>query len=258
MNTLQELRAKPHLSASALSTMLRCPLQYKFRYIDRLPETTASPDLLFGKAVDLVIEAYFAAYLAKKRRLPAEALIELFNEQWKKAVDEETRPITYKEGASFETLRQTGISIMTVVAEKLDPSTIKGTKHAFSLDIPDVDVPVIGELDGREDKAIVEIKTAARKYSEGQVGDNLQFALYGLYLNDAEAVDATTVRIFVLTKTKSPELQICERKIDHRQDNRTVALIQALWKAIQAGNFYPVPNHLCGYCAYRKNCARWA
>ena len=42
---------KPHLSYSAISTYLTCPLKYKFHYIDQLPPAFTSSSLAFGSSI---------------------------------------------------------------------------------------------------------------------------------------------------------------------------------------------------------------
>jgi CRISPR/Cas system-associated exonuclease Cas4 (RecB family) len=62
----------------------------------------------------------------------------------------------------------------------------------------------------------------------------------------------------VLTKTKTPELAIHPVAIGPSQVERTKRLAERVWRAIQAGHFYPNPSPLnCGNCPYRGPCRAW-
>jgi hypothetical protein len=50
------LTGRDYVSWSALSTFRTCPLKYKFRYVDGLPEEGVSSALVFGTGIHTAIE----------------------------------------------------------------------------------------------------------------------------------------------------------------------------------------------------------
>ena len=62
----------------------------------------------------------------------------------------------------------------------------------------------------------------------------------------------------VLTKTKSPDIAVHEVTFDAEMLNRTLRIIEHVWKSILSENFYPVPSLMnCSSCPYRQRCTTW-
>ncbi len=59
---------RDYVSWSALSTYRTCPLKYRFRYVDRLPEEFVSAALVFGTGIHTAVEQHFQMMLAGKNR----------------------------------------------------------------------------------------------------------------------------------------------------------------------------------------------
>ena len=128
------------------------------------------------------------------------------------------------------------------------------------LEVPEVGA--MGELDAivefaRKHRFVVEIKTAARRWSAGQVDSDLQGSLYaeavsqlGMVPEGSEAV----VRYEILVKNKKPVLdsQLAVRRPGDRKMAMTIAA-HAL-KAIEGDAFYRIPGWSCSGCQYRKQC----
>ncbi len=55
---------RDYLSYSAVRTFQGCPLKYRFRYIDGLPEDCVSSSLVFGSAIHSAMEFFFSQQLA--------------------------------------------------------------------------------------------------------------------------------------------------------------------------------------------------
>lgn len=70
------------ISYSALDTFQRCPLQYKFRYIDKIP-TPKRPELFFGGLIHKIVQEA----LKKDPALPSlEELLAMLKENWDEEV----------------------------------------------------------------------------------------------------------------------------------------------------------------------------
>ena len=45
---------------------------------------------------------------------------------------------------------------------------------------------------------------------------------------------------------------------DPQRIDRTRAVVECVWRAIEAGHFFPTPSPItCGSCPYRKPCRAW-
>jgi CRISPR/Cas system-associated exonuclease Cas4 (RecB family) len=62
----------------------------------------------------------------------------------------------------------------------------------------------------------------------------------------------------VLTKTKNPGVDLYEVPVDGKRTDRTKRIVERVWRAIEAGTFYPAPSpQQCSSCAFREPCRRW-
>ena len=64
----KKLTGRDYISWSAISTFRTCPLKYKFRYIDGLPEESVSSALVFGTGIHTAIEQHFQAILSGEEK----------------------------------------------------------------------------------------------------------------------------------------------------------------------------------------------
>ena len=46
------------LSASAIETYLACPLKYRMSKIDKIPQTSSKPELVFGNIIHKVLQRF--------------------------------------------------------------------------------------------------------------------------------------------------------------------------------------------------------
>ena len=60
----QRITGRPYVSWSALSTFRTCPLKYRFRYVDGLPEESVSSALVFGSGIHTAVEQHYQAILS--------------------------------------------------------------------------------------------------------------------------------------------------------------------------------------------------
>ncbi len=105
---------------------------------------------------------------------------------------------------------------------------------------------------------IVDFKTSRSRWSAEQVAESSgQLLLYSQLAGDL-ASKPVKLSFVVLTKTKTPDVSVHEVAFDARLLDRTLNIIEHVWKSISAGNVYPVPSMMnCPSCPYRKRCAAW-
>jgi putative RecB family exonuclease len=62
----------------------------------------------------------------------------------------------------------------------------------------------------------------------------------------------------ILTKTKDVIVDRHRMPVDAAQVTRTKRVVQNVWQAIDAENFYPAPSAMsCPSCPYREQCRAW-
>ena len=74
---------RDYLSYSAVRTFQGCPLKYRFRYIDGLPEDCVSSSLVFGSAIHAAVEFYFTEQLAGEVEPSLDELLDVYQQSWR-------------------------------------------------------------------------------------------------------------------------------------------------------------------------------
>jgi putative RecB family exonuclease len=78
----RKLTGRDYISWSAISTFRTCPLKYKFRYIDGLPEESVSAALIFGTGIHTAVEQHFQAALYGEEPPDVERLMFAYRSAW--------------------------------------------------------------------------------------------------------------------------------------------------------------------------------
>jgi putative RecB family exonuclease len=77
-----KLTGRDYISWSALSTFRTCPLKYRFRYLDGLPEESVSSALIFGTGIHTAVEQHFQAQLSGEPKPDLGALLFAYRSAW--------------------------------------------------------------------------------------------------------------------------------------------------------------------------------
>ena len=244
------------LSPSRAGDFMACPLLYRFRVIDRLPEPP-SPAAARGTLVHAVLERLFDEPAA--RRTP-QAARDLVDPQWDRLVAEEPelagvfgdaeqhaawlaeargmldRYFTLEDPTRLEPAHRE-LSVQTVLTSGL---TLRGY-------IDRLDIAASGEI------RIVDYKTGTAPREEYEAKALFQMRFYALVLWRTRGVVPRLLQLIYLGNG-----EIVRYAPDERDLLATERKINALWAAIvrarQAGDWRPRPSRLCDWCSHRAIC----
>jgi CRISPR/Cas system-associated exonuclease Cas4 (RecB family) len=264
--SLEQMREGLHLSASALKTFLSCPWKFRLRYVDGAKPEFQPSALILGKAVHAALAEHHLS-LMKEKRLAPDAVLTCFDENLNREAEIDL-PIQFKGCEALDSLRQTGRGLVEVYLEEAKTGKILAVEQPFQTSLVDprtgeeLEPKLVGyfdliEEDENGDISVVEIKTAARKWSAGQVELDLQGSLY------AEAVSRSglapdgrdaRLRYDIIVKNKTPILD--QQRTIRSPEERHMALCIAVdaLKAIEGNAFYRNPSWACSGCRFRKRC----
>ncbi|HEX8969968.1 RecB family exonuclease [Oryzihumus sp.] len=248
------------LSPSRASDFMQCPLLYRFRVIDKLPEPPSAAAAR-GTLVHSVLERLFDLP-APERTLAAAA--GLVAPQWEALVEAEPDLASLVDGSSPEALTawfQESVALIErwftledptrlepaerelYVETELDGLTLRG--YVDRLDVaPTGEVRVVDYKTGRspselfEAKALFQMKFYALVLwrLRGEVPRLLQL----VYLGNSEIVRYAP---------DETDLLATERKLK--------ALWQAIERAASTGDWRPNKSRLCDWCEHRQLCPAW-
>ena len=247
------------LSPSRASDFMQCPLLYRFRVIDRLPEKP-SEAATRGTLVHAVLERLFDAPAAERTAPSARALIP---GQWDKLL--ESRPELaglFEQDPDGERLAG-----WLAEAERLverwfsleDPTRLEPAERELSVETElDSGLRLRGVIDRIDvapsgDVRIVDYKTGKAPRPEYAEGALFQMKFYALVIWRLKKVVPRRLQLVylgsgdVLTYDPVPaDLERVERKL--------LALWDAIRLATETGDWRPRPTKLCGWCDHRTVC----
>lgn len=259
----QQLTGRNYLSYSAISTYQRCPLAYYFRYVAALPEQAVSSSLVFGGAVHRAVEHHFRQLLAGAAAPSLEMLMDEYLAAWEQYDLQTVRFGKDENRADLATLAERMLTafqgsplarpqgIVLAVEEELRGSLVAGC--------PDL----LGRLDliveQGDDLVVTDLKTSRTRWTADHVEESAaQLLLYHELVRQFVPQSQVRLQFAVVTKTRQPAMDILPVPADGQQIERSKRTVERVWRAIEAGSFYPAPSPLqCPGCPFRDACRAW-
>jgi putative RecB family exonuclease len=249
---------RPSLSPSRASDFKSCPLLYRFRTIDRLPERKSAAAVR-GTLVHAVLEKLYDLPAAERSPEAAQALLPA---AWEELRAEPGIEELFAEGGDagpLETwLASAGRLVETYFALE-DPRRIQphGREELVEVTLPDglllrgfvdrIDVATNGAI------RVVDYKTGAMPREAFEAKALFQMKFYALVLWRTRGVVASQLKLIYLgdgdTLTYAP---------DEDELVRFERTLQAIWAAIEravaTGDFRPNKTRLCDWCDHQALC----
>ncbi|GIJ24889.1 exonuclease RecB [Micromonospora qiuiae] len=246
------------LSPSRAADFKTCPLLYRFRSIDRLPERP-TVEQVRGTLVHAVLERLFD--LPPAGRTPA-AAADLVAPQWERLVTEQPELAgLFEAGGSVdvaEFLRSAAALLEGYFAVE-DPRRLEPAERESLISaVVDDELLIRGYLD-RLDVApdgalrVVDYKTGGAPREAFEARALFQLKFYALVLWRTRGVVPRVLRLLYLR-----DAEVCDYTPDAEELVRFERTVVALWRAIEqataARDFRPRPSRLCDWCSHQAHC----
>ncbi|SDY45258.1 putative RecB family exonuclease [Amycolatopsis xylanica] len=251
-------RRRPALSPSRASDFKQCPLLYRFRAVDRLPEIPTKAQLR-GTLVHSVLEKLFA--LPMPDRVPARAK-ELLEPAWAELSAE--RPewselFADDKPEQVDKWLESALKLIDSYFGLEDPTRFEPEACELHVEIElgsgvllrgyvdRVDVAPTGEL------RVVDYKTGAAPREIGEAKALFQMKFYAVVLWRLRGIVPRQLKLMYLTDGQSLAYTPDEAEL-LRFERTLEAIWQAILKAGKTGDFRPNPSKLCGWCDHQARC----
>ncbi len=262
-----------HLSASSISTLIECPREFLYHYIQGQPPQDTSAALVLGSAVHEAIAFWYNSVKQSGTEPSLNELVEVASA----AIDAPQRaPISFKKGESIESLKsQASAMLAAFLATGYRPSHILAVELKFAMPLvnpftgetlPEVLLGTFDLVEERNGQIVVtDHKTAARIDADKVAAPDTQMALYSLAAKTLFDVDDVSLQYQFLTKSASPSvtLQTITRTDPAKEERGALTLAASASTIISLALTHPhpqlvLPKHRtwrCPTCGYRSLCA---
>ncbi|HUY32244.1 MAG TPA: PD-(D/E)XK nuclease family protein [Pirellulales bacterium] len=205
----QPADVRAYISASRLNLWLKCPLAFKFKYIDGIREPTP-PALFLGKAVHSALECYYRHRLLGLA-VTGEELARRLLETWGELVDAESmvfESVTEEQAFQRQAVELVAAYLRTVPAAEPKPLAVEVSAQAPLVDPltgEDLGIPLVGimdlVLDEEAGPLIADFKTAARNSEPLEITHEIQLSCYAYLFRHSSPVEESGLEIRSLVKT---------------------------------------------------------
>ena len=253
------------LSPSRAGDFMTCPLLYRYRTIDKLPEES-SPAAVRGTLVHKVLEDLFDLPAAERTPERAQSMVE---PAWADLIDSEPEVAEmFGEGASDEEARDL-VAWLASCRESVrryftleDPSRLEPAERELYVEtvldsrlllrgfVDRIDVAPTGEV------RVVDYKTGRAPGPMWEAKALFQMKFYALVLWRLRGEIPTMLQLIYLGSGEvlryqpdEADLRAVERKVD--------ALWGAISRAAEAGDWRPNKSPLCAWCSHQAICPEW-
>ncbi|GAA1172507.1 RecB family exonuclease [Pseudonocardia alaniniphila] len=255
-------RRRPALSPSRAGDFKQCPLLYRFRAIDRLPERPTRAQVR-GTVVHAVLERLYDLPAAQRS---LDAACELVATAWEQLCAQEPELVGQLfEGAEDPELTpwlESAAPLLEAYFQLEDPRRLEPEARELLVEtelesglllrgyIDRLDVAHTGQI------RVVDYKTGAAPRPVAEARALFQMKFYALALLHLRGVVPTQLRLMYLADTESLTYEPEEAEL--RRFERT---LDAIWQAIrtagESGDFRPNPSKLCEWCSHKALCPAW-
>ena len=236
-------------SYTQISHYLTCPKRYKHRYLEGWKEKDTRAAMLFGRAFETALGAYF------RGEDPGAVLFD----EWSACQNQDLR---YSKGDSWDRMLRQGIMLLTRFCQdnrvhvrcprrnlQVKFNRAVGEKNDFV-----AYVDAIGKLDGT--RCLLEWKTSSKRYPEepeGLLSLDPQLVCYSWITGIAEVAQVVFVR------KSLAEVQYLRTTITDEQRQDFGLLVESTIHRIESADFLPhsgirFPQNPCSSCPYLGLC----
>jgi len=248
------------LSPSRASDFMTCPLLYRFRTIDRLPEPL-SPDAVRGTVVHKVLEDLFDLPAPDRTR---ERARDLLLPTWDALLEAEPSiaEMFGTEGPAVSDWLASCREVLDRYFELEDPRRLEpAERETYVETLTDTKLllrGIVDRIDIAPDSSIriVDYKTGSSPGEWFEAKALFQMKFYALVIWRTRGVLPKMLQLIYLGN-----VEVLRYEPDTQDLLATERKVQAIWQAIrtatETGDWRPHRSRMCDWCAHRAICPEW-
>ncbi|WP_235174876.1 RecB family exonuclease [Tomitella biformata] len=253
--TIARGRRSLALSPSRASDFRQCPLLYRFRAVDRIPETPSVAQVR-GTLVHSVLEELYGLDAPERERARAEAMV---GPAWAAmAAADPTLDALVGDGERAGFLSD-AMALVANYYTMEDPTRFEPESCELRVEavLPDgtklrgfvdrIDIAPTGQM------RVVDYKTGKSPHERYQAQALFQMKFYALLIFRTRGVIPDQLKLMYLADAQN--LTLAPQEEELLSFERTLS---AIWQTILAagvtGDFQPTPSKLCDWCDHKQRC----
>jgi len=232
------------LSYTAVSAYERCPLSYRFQYVDGL-EVAPSPHLSFGRSLHAALEWLYG------RDLPVPPSLEELLSQLESCWVSEGYADPEEERSYFLHARE--VLERYYLRHAADFRLPVAVEQRFEIPMDGyVLTGVIDRVDRHPDGSyeVVDYKTNRKLPEISRLRNDLQLPIYQMASRELWGITPSKLTFYYLVI----EQRFSTRPFDTPSLQAVRERLRRVAEGISSGNFQPAPNRLCPWCSFRDVC----
>jgi putative RecB family exonuclease len=251
----EEAPTLPSLSPSRAADFKTCPLLYRFRTIDRIPEPPTA-DQARGTLVHAVLENLFDLPSAERSHDRAAAMVV---PQWERLREDQPLLAELFDGETPDDFIDSTVDLRGGYFSVEDPTRLEPAERECLVEaVVDDQLLIRGYIDRLDispagDLRVVDYKTGGAPREAFEARALFQLKFYALVLWRTRGVVPRSLRLLYLK-----DAEACDYAPDAEELTRFERTLVALWRAIdkatQERDFRPKPSRLCDWCSHQSRC----
>ena len=241
-----------HLSSTKIDTYNTCPLKYRLKYIDKLPERKTRATGEFGSIMHSILEEFHGL---EEKKQTKETLFEILEKNWREESFEYR-----KRGEEFKKQGKEILHNYFLFIENNRPTVI-GREKSFSYSMADINVTISGKIDRIDEEDgvlnIIDYKTSRKKE---KAENNLQMALYteALLCNSVSDIKGKPGKA-ILHYLRHGDDPLSYHLFSNEELEKSREKIRNVADGIRSGSFETNKGDFtCQYCDYKDFlCPAW-
>ncbi len=247
----------PVYSHSRLSTYEKCPLQYRYRYLDRIKRDTQSIEAFLGNRVHDVLETLYRRLMASERP-SLDELVALYHRGWEEAYSEKITIVKTERGPDH--YRGVGERCLTGYYRRYEPFDQAATVGVEERVQVALDAGGRYQLQGYVDRLarggdgayeIHDYKTSSNLPSDGDLRRDRQLTVYQMAVQ-RRFPDARAIRL--VWHYLAFDLERISARTPAEIESHRRAAMRLIDTIEAAADFPPKVSALCRWCEYRDIC----
>ena len=240
-----------YLSFSQIEAFNNCPLQYRYRFLQKIPVLPSGAQS-FGGSIHKTLKE-FGESIKDRKKLTQKDLLAILETNWSS--------IGYASKAHEQKMKQQAEKMLVNFYKDFNPKVkIMALEQPFTLKIAP-NLKIAGKIDRIDEKKdgtleIIDYKTG-KVMEQKEVDKSLQMTVYALAATDKGIYGKKPEKV-VLTFyfLDAGEKKSTKRTTEQLAQAKKEILNKA--QEVAASSFEPTPSKLCDFCEYKLICEAWS